>query len=420
MPFDITTARPVGKGKFDISTAKPIQERQPVSQEKFDPLIPKEAEVNKLISERTDPVETLRQEVTTPFDFKKHPFKSAVKPFVTTSKIAAIPFARASSAIGGLGLGLQKTKGFGESFKMAKEGLLGQKQFKAFDPARAIGVPGAVATVGELALEIGVSLKAMSAAGKILRGPIQRMNDKKLLEAGGKLVKSSDDAVKVVGNRLTKVYQPINGVKVDPTSILDDVVELPQPIIKHLERSVGKLDDYMQDFTIEKARELKRVLGELRPSAFGKIEKGAVELVTDKQINKAYGAIKQSMQKALKDNGLAKEAVKLLDADDAFSATKNASRLIKKTITDPTLRAPTKIGRAASGLEREADITFRQALNTLKKSGFSVTRDLNSAVSALESFNRLQKIQKFGGALGRSAIFGGIAGGTAGRIIGEF
>ncbi len=85
------------------------------------------------------------------------------------------------------------------------------------------------------------------------------------------------------------------------------------------------------------------------------------------------------MQNSLNKAKLSKEGRKLLDADELFTDTKNASRFIKRTITDPTLRAPTKVGRAASGSERATDISFRRAINILKETGFKQSRMINKA-----------------------------------------
>ena len=65
-------------------------------------------------------------------------------------------------------------------------------------------------------------------------------------------------------------------------------------------------NEFLDSLDIKKARELKRVLGELRPTAFGKAERGAIDLVTDKQINRTYSTIKQSMQNYLNKAKLSK------------------------------------------------------------------------------------------------------------------
>ncbi len=417
-------AREAGKTVDEIIDFE-NQKKSLTSQSEVDPFLPGESRVQKLISEREDPLTTLEKESRVPFDFStpKKAGKSLLKPFVTVGKLIDVPISRASAAVGGLGLGLQKEKGFGESFKMAREGLLGKKQFRAFDPVTSAGAPSIVASGLELAVEILIPLKILNKVNKIFRGPIQKLNDKKLLDAGNQLIKGADNAVDIVGKRLDKVYAPINKIAINPSrkiEIIEEISDLPIPIIQHLERKIGaNFDEFFDKFTIEKARKLKGWIGELRPTAFGKAERGAVDLVTDKQINSVYGNIKRAMQSSLNEQRLGKEATKLLISDDIFSTTKNASRFLKRTVTDPTLREPTRIGRAASGLERKADLSFRQAVNTLKEASFSVNRNINKAVESLESFNRLEKIQKFGSRVGQSLVVGTVVGGVAGRILGE-
>jgi len=385
------------------------------------PGLPREAEVQRLISKRTGPVETLRKEIETPFEFRKHPFKSTLKIPITGAKFLGIPVSRASAAIGGFGLGLQKQKGFKESFKMGREGLLGEKEFRAFDPIRKTGVlPDIVTDIAEVATEIAVSLKALSGIGKILRGPIQKLSDKKLLKIGRDLVKSTDDAVTATGKPLTKAYQPINQLSVKTDKVLNEVADLEPQIVRHLEKEIGQnIDEFMENFTIEKARQLKGALAKLKPASFGKEARGAIDTVIDKQVSRTYSSIKKSMQETLDTQGLKKAANKLLKADEDFEDTINASRFIKRTITDPLLKKPTRVGRVAGGIEREGDVTTRSALNKLRESNIFVKQRINNIVDGLEEFNKIQKRKRFVGQVGQSVLRGVVVGGTVGRILGE-
>lgn len=380
--------------------------------------LPRKEDVEQQVSSRRDPVDILREEVFTPFDFKRKPIASVLKPFVTFGKLSAVPVTRASAAVGGLGTGLQDVKGFPQSFEMAKQGLMGEKQFRSFDPLRRAGASDIVAGAGEFITEIGIPMKVFDKVNKIFKGPISKMTDRKLLEAGDDLIKASDDAVTIVGDKLNKVYAPINNVPVNGAGILDDVAKLPDPLIKHIELQVGNLDDYLLDFNIQKARKLKGLIGEFRQSAFGKSERGLSELISDKQINEAYSSVKKSIQTTLKDQGLEKEALNLLEADDVFTETMKASNFIKKSLMDTTLKAPTKIGKTALGIEKASDITTRRALNILRDGSLFTKVKIDKAVESLEKFNRLEKLIKFGESFGKSVAFGSVAGGVAGRFLG--
>lgn len=378
--------------------------------------LPKEAKVEKLISERTGASERFMEEIKTPF--KGGFLQRAAKTGVTALKASAVPFQRVESGVAGLGLGLQKGEPL-QGLRQAKAGLLGTRTQELGDIIRTTGFGGkaneAIASGVGFTAAMVAPIKLIKDASKAMRG-ITKLTDKGLIKAANRLIQGSDDAVKTVGTRLGRVYQPINKVKVNPSKVLDDIADLPQPIIKHIERGVGTtLDDFLQDFTIEKARLLKRTLGEVKPGAFGKAQKGAVELVADKQINRAYSTIKKTMQESLDNVGLKKEATALLKADDAFTDTFNASRFIKKALTDPTIRKPTRVGRVAAKIPQEGELTTRVALNTLKEAGGSARNNINKAVIQLESFNRLQAILGFTGRVGRVAAFSTIAGGIAGK-----
>jgi len=381
-------AREAGKSVDDIIT---FENRNKTSVTRF---LPKEQEVERIISERTDPVTPLEEEVALPFTGGL--LKRGIKAAITTGKLSAAVTGRASAGVGGLLRGIQKP---GTSLKeigeMGKAGLFGRKQFRALDFARASGLPSIAASVGEFALEVAVPLKILGSLGKVFKGPITRASDKKLLEAGNKLVQASDDAITAAGKPLTQAYTPINARSVNPKEIIEEIAELPPQITRHLERKIGEnFDEFFDNFTIEKARKLKGWLGELKPTSFGKTDVGRIDQVIDIQVNKAYSTIKKSMQKSIPNQ---KQAKALLEADDAFTETMNASRLIKKTITDPTLREPTRAGRAASGLAKESDVTFRSAINILRKGNRDVRKSIDKTVSSLEAFNRAQKLKKLGG-----------------------
>src|SRR3990167_2871987 len=382
--------------------------------------LPRENEVNEMISKRPDSLETLQKEIQTPFDFKNKPLQSSLKPIVTGLKVANVPFQRGVSAVAGMGLGLQKGN-FGEGLKNMKKGFLGQKNQQLGDLVRTTGFGKKFneplsATTGFIA-EMVTPAKLVNNGMKML-GKVTKWSDKGMMQAGQNLIKGADDAVMTIGKKLDEVYSSINQVKVKPDTILDDFSKLPEPVIKHIEEQVGmNFDEMLSDFDIARARQLKGVLGKLKPSAWGKGDKGAVELVTDEQMNKAYGSVKQAMQEGLINSGFKKNAESLLNADDAFSETMNASRFIKKTITEPVLRKPTRAGRAASRLQGEEDIAMRESLNVIKSAGGHARKNITKAVSQMEHFNRVRGASRAAGILGRSVVYGGVSGGITGKIL---
>jgi len=166
------------------------------------PFLPREAEVEKLISQRTDPFEPLREEVALPFS--GNILQRGVKAAITTGKLSAAATGRLSAGAGGILRGIQKPgTSLREIGEMGKEGLLGRKQFRVLDFARASGLPSPVASVGEFALEVAVPLKVLGTLGKLFKGPISKMSDQQLLSAGNRLTKASDDAVTAMKKPLT-------------------------------------------------------------------------------------------------------------------------------------------------------------------------------------------------------------------------
>lgn len=387
---------------------------------KSDVALPKEQEVLKKQSQRVDSVERLRQEAMVPYDFKNKPLQSALKIPITAMKTIAVPFQRAESAVSGLGLGLQKGS-LKEGIKRAKEGLTGEKVQEYGDLIRTTGYGGdaneAIASTVGFTASLVAPLEYLKKVNKSLSS-IQNFSDKGLMKAGKDLLKGSDEAVSIVGKHLDDVYAPINKVKVNPNNVLDDIAKMPETVIKHLENEMGSsVDDILSDFDISKARQLKRVLGELKPTSFGKAEKGAIETIQDMQINKAYSVIKRTMQEALESSGLTKEADSLLKADSAFSDTLRSSKFIRKTITDATLRKPTKTGSIALRMAKEGDLSARYALNTLKSASSKANKSITKAIEELDRFNQLRVASWAAKRIGTGAVYGGIGGVAGGKVI---
>ena len=389
------------------------------TQQRFPMMRKVQAETEK----RPDALATLREEVKTPFDFKNKPFQSLMKPLVTGLKVAAIPFQRLESGIMTPLLHSQDPSNKVLPRILASEamkGFSGKKVTRVGDPIRAIGDEGLGTKIAAGLADIAIPIAGANLLNKGLNAfkMINKMGDKRMLEAGNNLIKGSEQAVNQIGDKLNKAYTPVNSVKVVPDKVLNNFSDLPQPILTHIERELGTtIDDVLSDFTIEKARRLKGVLGELRPSSFGKGERGALELVTDKQINRAYASVKQSMQESLRTAGFGKQADSLLKADEAFSDTLGASNFIKKTIVESTLRKPTKVGSAALKMAKEGDLSARDALNTLKSASGKARSSINSAVMELERYNRLTGILKAGERFINAGVYGGAAGLVGGRIL---
>lgn len=121
-------------------------------------------------TQRIDSVESLRQEVNTPYDFINHPIKSALKPIVTTAKIAAIPFQRAESALAAGSLELQKGQGFGPAINEAGKGIIGQNQAQFGDVYKEVGLPQWAANTAGLATTIAITPGGAKSVVDLVKG----------------------------------------------------------------------------------------------------------------------------------------------------------------------------------------------------------------------------------------------------------
>lgn len=383
--------------------------------------LPRESEVEQMQINRPDSVQRLKEEVMTPYDFKNKPIKSLLKPVVTGMKVVAVPFQRLESGIAGMGLGLQKGS-FGEGLNRAKEGLLGQRQQELGDIIRTTGFGGkaneALASTTGFMASIAAPIEMIRKANKSMSA-IQKASDKGLMKASKQLIQGADDAVNAMGKNLDDAYLKANAIKANPNQVLDDVAKLPDTVLKYIEGEIGTtIDDVLSDFTVEKARKLKSALGKIKPTSFGKESRGAVENIQDLQVNRAYASIKKSMQEALKNSGMTKDADALIQADEAFTDAIRASNFIKKTIMDSTLGKPTKTGSMALKLAKEGDMSGRVALNILKSAGREANRNIMRAVNELEKFNRAKFAMGLLRRSGQGIVYGGTGGLLGGKIAG--
>lgn len=116
------------------------------------------------------------------------------------------------------------------------------------------------------------------------------------------------------------------------------------------------------------------------------------------------------MQETLENNKLGKEAKQLLKADEAFTETINASRFIKKAVTESTLKKPTQAGKVARGLRIGGDTSTREAINVLRAGGKKANKEVTAALGALNRFNFIVDASRIAGKVTNYTILGGVAG----------
>jgi len=372
--------------------------------------IVKSSKIIKPVEQRIDEDIAKRGKIQTQENIERVKGKGFGSKVLGVLGLAAEPFVRGESAIANVGLAAQRGV-INPRFlaQEAKAGLTGVKQGQFGDIAKAglasTGQEGALAnataaTVGFVA----TMLSPIAAVSRVVKtfGKLSKFTDKGIRIAGKNLVSASDDAVEILGKELNQVYAPLNTMKGKTDDALFDAVsKLPKTVIDDIVEQTGKsIEDIVLEPTIGNLREVKRIVGEFRPSAFGKEAVGADVLKEGKNINKAYGTLKNSIQDVLAQNKMGKEGKRLLAADDAFSEIMSASKFVKKQVVDKTLRKATKAGSTATGIQKAGDLTTRESLNILKSAGGSARRNIVSAVQHLERYNN---IVKAGTALRRGA-----------------
>lgn len=302
------------------------------------------------------------------------------------------------------------------------KGLTLQKRGKFEDVFRGAGVPETPAMIAGLSTSLVIPI---GVANKIKRtfGTLSKASDANILKAGKDVIKSTDEAAAIVGPKVDEAFSAVNTLKSDGTKFLKGFNKLPDVIKNKAQEVFGNIDDFATDLPIAKLREFKRWLGKLRPQAFGKEAKGAVERVDDININEAYATVKKLIRETIKDgvggNAGSKASKLVMDAEENFTELMRAVQFLKKSTVDPTLKVPTKAGLLARKVSKEGDVTARAAINIIKKAGGSANKTMNKAIDALNKFNRSKDIANVMRRLVSGATIGGVAGAVGRGIFGK-
>lgn len=247
---------------------------------------------------------------------------------------------------------------------------------------------------------------------------ISKMSDRGILNAGKSLVKAADNASEITGSSVSKMYEPFNSTSVDGLKFIDSIKELPDVLVKEIESSFGgKIEDIAQSMNIENLRKIKQLVAKYQPSAFGKETLGLAENINADKLNKVYSNLQKLRTETLDSLGNKKISEELNKADDLHTEVVRASNYLKKTVTDSTLKKPTKAGKVAGGLKVEGDVTSRMALNDIAKVSSKTRQEIDRAVRILNKFNAFQEGATLAKKAAGAAIFGGAIGAIGGRAI---
>lgn len=344
-----------------------------------------------------------------------------IRPALAGLSVAMVPQERTEAAVANAMLAVQKREGMDVVLDEFRKGANGEKLGQIGDVYRASGLP--IISSEPVAATLGFLVSMISPMTLLLRGSkalqgLALRTDKKIIQAGQSLMRGADEAVTVIGRNVDKAYAPVNKIHVDGTKLINAFDDAPDLLIKQVEKELGRnIDDIAQNVTIEDVRKIKALVGELKPTSFGKSDAGLIQTIESKNISKTYANLKQLIHDKLKALGKAKESDALMSADEAFAETINASKYIKKAIVDKTLRKATKAGKVAKGLIASDDTSTRIALDTLRLAGGHAKKNVNKAIESLEAYNRHLAITGMAQSATKAAIYGGAAGAIGGKAL---
>lgn len=382
--------------------------------------------VNKAIQERGNLVGGIIEDYKSPNILRKGlgALKTVGAPFTAAESAIANPAlmlqnpqkmyenAKSTSTIGVLGEGL------GNLVKESYLGITGQKQGQFGDVYRVAGAKEPVAATAGLGTSMISPAGALSAIKKSF-GSVYKMTDKNLLETGQKMVSAIDSAMTDAGKNLDNAYNYVDVLKINPSDLIDEISKLPKPLLNKLESAYGSLEDFAMNATVGTLRKLTGSVGKYKPGSFSKDTKGLLENLADEEISMVYAGLKKVRDNTVKQTFGQKAVDELTELDKAFSEVVNAGRDIKNTIIDPVTKKATKAGVMARDLDNARDITTRESLNTLRKSGKEAQKKIDSVISSLKKFNRIQSVSRVAKHALSAATYGGAIGAVGGAIGGN-
>jgi len=365
--------------------------------------------VNKEIAERGTLGRTILENLRSPNPIRKG---------MGTLGAVAAPISLATAGVVNPALAVQQGR-FNpmELLREAKAGVTGQKMGQIQDVGYGGGFPKPLAVGTDLFLSIALPAKIVVGIGKAYGG-ITKLTDKGIMKAGKSLVSATKEAEKYAGQKLGEAFAKVDHLPVKDYDFLNYIVKLPQTLLSKLEETFGHMDELASNLTIGKLRAVKQFIGKLKPTLWGKGERGLAENIEAEDINKAYAGIKSLLRSNLVKQAGEKVAKALMKTEDTFSKISRSSDYVRQVVMEKTLQMATKSGALAKKIAVEGDTSGRTALNILRSmGGKTAEKDINKAVAALEAFNRTMAITDMVRRVSGAVILGGAAGAVGGRMM---
>jgi hypothetical protein len=400
MAFDINTAKPVGesdsslkKKGFDISTAKKVSAN---GDKPKDPLLPGQELVDKLISQRPSAVETLKEEVETPFT--GNILQRLLKAGVTGLKTTAVPIERAEATLAAPLLELQKAPEERKSlFEAGLEGATGKRIAQLGDIPRQVGTPeflssfiGFATTLSTANLATKGKLVGAAKAGeRFIKSKLPKVMGKKfVLNQSKTMGKILDDVYAGLSKEYDEVFKKIGDKPVSSELVSEAIQDLPTNIINKISRS--KLIRKNPDGTlINDIKNIKQIRTMVRQSVPDRIWSGrAIGTPDTANLEQSYNKISSIM---------AEGNPQLVELNRRYAKFISDRKSIARIIYDAdgnSVEKPLRSLLSKSGDQGKREI-FESFANQFN--------DGKEVIKNVESFNRRQGAKKL---LGQAARIG--------------
>lgn len=260
------------------------------------------------------------------------------------------------------------------------KGLIGEKRANVSDVLYGRGVNKLASDVAGFGIEALAPLGLLNLAKRELARGATLITDKNLSKAGKFLNDGTRAATDAVTKKTKEAFKDYNKIEVDKAVIRDVLKSLP----KIVRKEIGEVTE----FTVEKLRDIKRIIG-LAKGDWKKSAKGLKETFQGIDLKKAYKKLEEELKNTLTKNAGNETASKLMDIEDSASKVYGSAEYMKQVFIGKTGQ-PTKAGRAAELLRNRKDLTFRDSVKILKNASKDASENLNKSIDSLTAFNKWQ------------------------------
>lgn len=281
---------------------------------------------------------------------------------------AGVPFQIAEAAISNPVLAARKGD-FRNIPSSILEGLKGKQLGEFGDVLTSLGADETTSKIGGLAIDLVIGGAVIEQGIKAMRKGLVKKSDRIALSGTRDLIQGTDRASQASKAMTNQFWAGIDDVPADANKFIEIVDALPKAAVEVLEEQLGRnLDDIAAaGVKLSDVRQVRQIIGSLKPSAFGKEARGTAEVLSDIRINKAYGKTANFITDTLKENKLGGKAKELLDVNDAAEEVINASNLIKSKLVSG--KGEIKTGTATRAVTTPEGASFQENLKALEKAG---------------------------------------------------